>query len=83
MPLLLEQTDRRLLTALRNSLVLFIRRPGFTLGLILFLASLIALSTLVLPPAWLILTASLSAFLANKGAIYLIGDLADRPARDT
>ena len=79
-PLLLEQTDRRLLIALRNSVVLLVRRPGLTLGLILFLAALIALSTLLLPPVWLFLTASLSAFLTNRSTIYLIENSAGQPS---
>jgi uncharacterized membrane protein YesL len=82
-PLLLEQTDRRLRTAMRNSLVLLVRRPGLTLGLVFFLAGLIALSTLVFPPAWLLLTASLSAFLTNQSAIYLIENLAGQPSGET
>ena len=82
-PLLLEQADRRMQTALYNSLVLFVRQPAFTLGLILVLASFIALSTLVLPPAWLFLTASVSAFLANQSAIYLINKLHGQPSGET
>ena len=82
-PLLLEQADRRMQMALRNSLVLFVRRPGFTLGMSLFIVSVIAMSTLVLPPAWFFLTASVCAFLTNQSAIYLIKDLHRQPSGET
>ena len=82
-PLLLEQTDRRLLIALRNSLVLLVRRPGLTFWLVLFLAALIALSALLLPPIWLLITASLSAYLANRSVIYLIENSAGQPSGET
>lgn len=74
-PLLLEQEDRRMRTAVRNSLVFFIRRPGFSISLSLFLVLAAVVSTLLLQPFWLLLTASLCAYLANRAAIYLIKDL--------
>jgi uncharacterized membrane protein YesL len=73
-PLLIEQQEARLRLALRNSAVLFVRRPGFSLGLSAFAGILAGLSTFVLPPAWLIFTAGLCAYLANKGAIHLIDE---------
>jgi hypothetical protein len=70
-PLLLEQEEYRMLTALRNSIVLFIKYPVTSLGLALLLVLLLVVSTLLLPPAWLLATASLGAYLANRGTIVL------------
>jgi uncharacterized membrane protein YesL len=65
-PLLLEQTDRRLSVALRNSLVMYIQRPLLSLGI----AGLIILVALVSAryffPLWILLIGSLSAYLANR-----------------
>lgn len=80
-PLLLEQQDRRMRTALRNSLVLFLRYPAFSIGLALLVALLVVVSTLFLPPFWLLFTASLSAYLANRGTIDLIEGLQNTPHR--
>lgn len=74
-PLLLEQQERRMLVAVRNSAVLYLRRPLFSIGLALVVILLIGLSTCLLPPCWLFFTASLSAFLANRGTIVLIESL--------
>ena len=74
-PLLLEQQERRMLVAVRNSAVLYLRRPLFSIGLALVVILLIGLSTWLLPPCWLFFTASLSAFLANRGTIVLIESL--------
>lgn len=71
-PLLLEQEDRRMITAVRNSVVLYIKHPLFSIGLALFIVLLIVVSTWFLRPAWLLITPSLSAFLTNRGAIVLI-----------
>jgi hypothetical protein len=70
-PLLLEQEDRRMLTALRNSVVLFIKYHVTSLGLALLLVLLLVVSTLFVPPAWLLATASLGAYVANRGTIVL------------
>lgn len=74
-PLLLEQTDQRLITALRNSLVIYIKRPGMTIGTSIVILALIIISTRYLIPAWFVITASLSAFLANQATIKLVKDL--------
>jgi uncharacterized membrane protein YesL len=78
-PLLLEQDDRRMLTALRNSVVLFVKYPVTSLGLALLVALLIVVSTLLLPPSWLLATASLGAYLANRGTIILTASSQGRP----
>jgi hypothetical protein len=77
-PILLEQDQPRLVTALRNSMVLYLRRPGFSLALLATLLALALISTLFVVP-WALITASLSAYLANRGALYLIRDLSGEP----
>ncbi len=74
-PLLLEQNDRRLRVAMRNSFVLYLKRPGFSLGVGLINLALIYLSTTLLMPAWVILTASLCAYLANRATLHLVAEL--------
>lgn len=71
-PLLLEQEDRRMTTAVRNSAVLYLKHPLFSIGLALLVVLLVAVSTWLLPLCWLFLTPSLSAFLTNRGTIVLI-----------
>jgi hypothetical protein len=78
-PLLLEQEDCRILTALRNSAVLFIKYPVISLELALSVMLLLVVSTLFLQPSWLLATASLCAYLANRGTIILIAESQGRP----
>jgi hypothetical protein len=68
-----------MLTALRNSVVLFVKYPVTSLGLALLVALLIVVSTLLLPPSWLLATASLGAYLANRGTIILTASSQGRP----
>jgi hypothetical protein len=70
-PLLLEQSDRRLLVALRNSLVLYLKQPRFSLATTLMLALFLAASTYLKVP-WLLFTASLSAFIANRSVLIML-----------
>ena len=63
-PIMLEQEKPSYLKALRSSMVLCIRWPGFTLMFLLFNALVIALCTWLYIP-WLILGASLTALMAN------------------
>jgi hypothetical protein len=72
MALLLEQTDRRLRTALRNAGVLFITRPGFGVLLALILAIAIAISTYPLVVPWFMLTLSFIAIVCNKAVKHLL-----------
>ncbi len=76
-PLLLEQTDQRVRVAIRNSAVLYLKRPGPCLGLVLFLAPLGALS-IVIPPLIIIIYAAVAAFLVNRWVIYLLEDILNR-----
>jgi uncharacterized membrane protein YesL len=73
-PLLLEQTDQRLRVAIRNSAVLYLKRPGPCIGLVLFLVPLAALS-FVIPPLMIIIYAAVAAFLVNRWVIYLLEDI--------
>lgn len=81
-PLLLEQEDRRMLMALRNSFVLFLKYPLTSLGLALLIVLLIVVSTLFLQPSWLLVTASLGAYLANRGTILLIAQSQKKPREE-
>jgi uncharacterized membrane protein YesL len=74
-PLLMEQTDRRIKVALRNSLVLFIRRPLVGLGTAIFIVVLFLVSLRFAWPAWIVIVPSLAAYLANRAAIYVVDQL--------
>lgn len=76
-PLLLEQSDRRLRTALRNSLVMYLRRPLLSLGMAGMIGLLAYLTTMFAWPAWLAVTAGLCAYLANRTAIAIVGELVE------
>jgi uncharacterized membrane protein YesL len=71
-PLLLEQADVRLRVALRNSMVIVLKRPVATLVLIAEIGTIVGLSTFVIQPAWIFITASLCAYLANRAVIAAI-----------
>ncbi len=68
-PLLLEQADVRLRVALRNSMVIVLKRPVATLVLIAEIAVIAGVSTLVIQPAWIFVTASVCTYLANRAVI--------------
>lgn len=70
-PLLIEQEDRRLLVAWRNSLVLLVAKPGLALLLIILL-SLVAGLSVILQVPWLIITMSFSTFLVNWCALHAL-----------
>jgi hypothetical protein len=72
MAMLLEQTDQRLRTALRNAAVLLITRPGFGILLALVLAVAIAISTYPLVVPWFMLTLSFIAVACNKAVKHLL-----------
>jgi uncharacterized membrane protein YesL len=77
-PLLLEQQDRRLRTALRNSLVLIARKPWITIVLILMTAILVALSV-YFTILFSILSVSLIVYLQNYFTIFIIDELVPAP----
>ncbi|HSO27116.1 MAG TPA: DUF624 domain-containing protein [Anaerolineales bacterium] len=79
-PLLLEQADRRQWVALRNSAVLFVRFPLMGMTLLIVLLLFVAVSVLLQAP-WLVLTAALNAFLANRVVVVALSELqAESPA---
>lgn len=69
--MLLEQTDQRLRTALRNAGVLLITRPGFAILLGLALAVVFAISTYLIV-LWFLITLSLTAVVCNKAVKHLL-----------
>ncbi|HML23752.1 MAG TPA: YesL family protein [Aggregatilinea sp.] len=71
-PLLLEQSDRRFVTALRNSAVMLLRQPGPVLWAVLLVLAVAVPSVLILPPAWIIISGSLCAYLANRAVVQAI-----------
>jgi len=68
-PLLIEQEHPHLRLALRNSVVLLIRRPFFTLGAVVLILVLAIFSTVVIFPAWFFVTASVCTYLANLATL--------------
>ncbi|HEX3052998.1 MAG TPA: YesL family protein [Aggregatilineaceae bacterium] len=74
-PLLLEQSDQRFRTALRNSGVIFIRWPGIALGTSLLIALVALPSIFLFPPAWIFLSASLCTYLSNRAVLRAISKL--------
>lgn len=73
-PLLLEQEDQRLITALRNSGVIWLKRPLFSLGTAVLLVLIAVIST-ILGPAWIFITGSLCAYLANRAVVGSIAQI--------
>ncbi len=68
-PLMLEQEQPSLRLALRNSYVIVLKRPLRTLGYVLLIALIAALTTFVIQPAWFFITASVCAYLANRATL--------------
>lgn len=64
-PLLLMQSDQRVRTALRNSLVIYVRRPWFSLALIVTLVAISIISIFLVLPSFMLL-AGLSAYLVHR-----------------
>jgi hypothetical protein len=82
-PLLLEQNQRKLSIAMRNSLVMYLRFPGFSLGMALLILVVAYLLTRFAWPTWLVLNAGLFAYMANRTTVHLVGLLEeDRPEQN-
>lgn len=77
-PLMLEQEQPRLGLALRNSLVILIKRPLFTLIRAIFIGAVVIASTLILWPTWIFVTASVCAWLANRATLDSISKISGR-----
>ncbi len=69
---MIEQEKPDLRLALRNSLVIFLKRPLRTIGVLLFIGFLAVGTTVIIQPAWIFITASLCAFLANRATLSAI-----------
>lgn len=80
-PLLLQQKELRLRTALRNSLVLWLKRPFHSLLLIFACALLGWASTVYFPLAWVFLTGALCTYLANRTVLETVA-ASKLPAED-
>ena len=74
-PLLIEQTDRRLQIAIRNSFVLYLRQPAICFGTLTVLLILAGLSLLLRGAPWVFFSASLSAFIANSSVVAMFEQL--------
>jgi uncharacterized membrane protein YesL len=68
-PLILEQEKPDLRLALRNSLILLIRRPFFTFGVALVMVALVVFSTVAILPIWFFFTASGVTYMANLATL--------------
>jgi len=71
LPVLLEQTQPRVCTALRNAFVISLRHPLFTLTYAL-VAGFFVFISVVVPYLWAIITPALLAFMYNRAAFYII-----------
>lgn len=79
-PLMLEQEKPHLRTALRNSLVVLLKRPFYSMGIALIIATIAAVSSLLILPLWGFVSASAIAFLANRATITSLMQVGARPA---
>ncbi|MEE8389384.1 MAG: hypothetical protein V3S14_01125 [Anaerolineae bacterium] len=77
MAMLLEQEDQRLRVALRNSAVLFIVNPGFTVVLTLLLFLIVVISTIFAIP-WVFITLAFFAVVCNKAVLHLLEPVRER-----
>ena len=68
-PLMLEQEQPSLRIALRNSYVIVLNRPLRTLGYLLLIAVIVVVTTFFVQPAWIFITASACAYLANRATL--------------
>jgi uncharacterized membrane protein YesL len=80
-PFLLEQADVQLRTAMRNSLVIIIKRPALTILVFSGIAIVIGTSTFLIGPAWAFITGSLCTYWANRAVIDSIAKLKGKTAQ--
>ena len=71
MAVLLEQEDQRLRVALRNSAILFIGNPGFSIVLLVLLLLIAAISTFFAAP-WALITLAIFSVVCNKAVLHLL-----------
>ncbi len=68
LPLVFEQVDKSIRMALRNSLVLFLKRPFPTFGLLLGILVIVAI-TIVIPPVAFVISPALISYFINKNML--------------
>ncbi|MBN2501136.1 MAG: YesL family protein [Anaerolineales bacterium] len=68
LPLVFEQVDKSIKMALRNSLVLFLKRPLPTFGLMLGIFAIVAV-TIILPPVVFVISPALIYYFINKNML--------------
>ena len=73
LPMLVEMNEKRILTAIRNCAVIYLKSPGplYGTGLIIFI--LVLLSSYVLYIPWLMFFGSISAYLINRTLLWVLG----------
>ncbi|HSQ26828.1 MAG TPA: DUF624 domain-containing protein [Anaerolineales bacterium] len=81
-PLLIEQTEQRTFLALRNSVGLFAFDPKYALGVAISILLLAYLATIFVWPSWLLFTAGLGAYLANRTAGYIVREVLASQSKD-
>lgn len=77
-PLLIEQEKPSLRLALRNSLVIVLKRPLHSLALAFATLALAVITSVALAPAWMFVTAAVCAYTANIGTRAAISRLSPR-----
>lgn len=81
-PLMLEQEHPRLLLALRNSLVILIKKPFFTVIRAFLIGLLMVASTLIIWPVWMFFTAGVCTWLANSATLTAIKEITSKEKMD-
>ncbi len=81
-PLLFEHERPSLRPAFRNSLVIVLKRPICSAGVTIGLGAIIAVSTLVIPPVWIVITASFCAYCANLATIASVAQVRGQPRKE-
>jgi len=69
LPMLVEQKKPNLFLAMRNSLILFLRRPLPTLGLVIMILAVDFASIYFLLPIWIFIMASLTTYTISRYTI--------------
>ncbi|MFN8450048.1 MAG: YesL family protein [Anaerolineae bacterium] len=79
-PLMIEQEKPLLRQALRNSVVILLRRPVYSFGIAIVIVLIAALSTLLILPLWVLLSGSVCAYLANRATLSSIMRITGKPS---
>lgn len=79
-PLLFAQEKTLVGQAVRNSVVILIRRPLQTAWIAVQIAVLAAFSTFIIGPLWIFITGSLCAYLGARGVWLAVHQIKNKPA---